>query len=84
MNAFAIAGRIVGYALAGAVVLPLVLLIPMIVIYMVDSRCGTPGDSGGCEMGIAALMIGAVPVGAALGVALAIWRTVRRPRPTST
>ena len=78
MNAFAIAGRIVGYALAGAAVLPLVLLIPMIVIYMVDSRCGTPGDSGGCEMGIASLMIGAVPVGAALGIALAIWRSVRR------
>ena len=50
----------------------------MIVIYMVDSRCGSPGDSGGGEMGIASLMIGAVPVGAALGIALAIWRSVRR------
>ena len=78
MHALAIAGRIVGYTLAGAVIAPLVLLVPMIVIYMVDDRCGSPGDSGGCEMGIASVMIGAVPVGAALGLAWAIWRSVRK------
>ena len=78
MNALAIAGRIVGTTLAGALLAPLVLLVPMIIIYMVDDRCGSPGDSGGCEMGIASVMIGAVPVGAALGLAWAIWRSVRR------
>lgn len=71
--------RIIGYALAGGVVLPLAVLAVMLVVYAMDSRCGTPGDSGGCEMGIAVLVLSASPVGAALGLIVGIVRSLRRP-----
>lgn len=35
--------RIIGYALAGGVVLPLAVLALMLVVYAMDSRCGSPG-----------------------------------------
>ena len=71
--------RSILFGLVGAVVAPIAIFFLVLTLgYAFDSRCGSPGDSGGCEMGIASLMIGAVPVGAALGIALAIWRSVRR------
>jgi hypothetical protein len=70
--------RIIGYALAGSVVLPLAVLAVMLVFYAMDSRCGTPGDSGGCEMGMAMLVMGASPVGAALGLIIGIVRSIRK------
>lgn len=72
--------RIIGYALAGGVVLPLVVLAVMLVVYAMDSRCGSPGDSGGCEMGIAMLVLSASPVGAALGLVAGIVRSIRKGR----
>ena len=72
-----IVGRAIGYLLLGALVVPLAVLALMIVIYIFDSRCGSPGDSGGCEMGMAMNVLMAVPVGAALGCAFGIWRGVK-------
>ncbi|MGN6462670.1 MAG: hypothetical protein ACTHLY_15875 [Pseudolabrys sp.] len=75
--------RIIGTTLAGGLVLPLAVLAVMLVFYMMDSRCGTPGDSGGCEMGIAMMVLSASPVGAALGLIVGIVRSVRRRRTRS-
>jgi len=72
--------RIIGTALAGGVVLPLAVLAVMLVFYVMDSRCGTPGDSGGCEMGIAMMVLSASPVGAALGLIVGIVRSIRKRR----
>jgi hypothetical protein len=72
-----VVGRAVVYLLLGALVVPLSVLAAMIVVYILDSRCGTPGDSGGCEMGIATVVMLSVPVGAMLGLAFGIWRGIK-------
>jgi hypothetical protein len=71
-------GRIIGYTLLGALLLPLLALAIMIVVYVSDPRCGKAGDSGGCEMGVAMTTLSAVPVGAAIGRIAGIWKSVRR------
>jgi hypothetical protein len=71
--------KIIGTALLGAVLAPLIAFVPSMAIYILDWRCGTPGDSGGCEMGIAVNLLAAIPVGAALGFLYGLWR-VWRPR----
>jgi hypothetical protein len=72
-----ILGRAVGYLLIGAIAVPLAVLALSILFYVFDSRCGTPGDSGGCEMGIAMNVLMAVPLGAILGCAFGVWRGVK-------
>jgi len=72
-----IIGRAIGYLFAGAIALPLAMLVPMVLVYIFDSRCGSPGDSGGCEMGIATVVMSCVPVGALLGCIFGIWRGVK-------
>jgi hypothetical protein len=54
------------WSLGGAVILPLILLVPAIGIYAFTSACGRPGDSGGCEMGLASIVMAGVPAGAIL------------------
>jgi hypothetical protein len=76
----AIVGRAIGYLLLGAVIVLLAVLAAMIVVYIFDSRCGSPGDSGGCEMGIATVVMMSVPFGAILGCAFGIWRGVKARR----
>jgi hypothetical protein len=73
----AIIGRAIGYLLLGAVVAPLLMLAAMIPIYLLDSRCGTPGDSGGCEMSIAVNMMMMVVPGAVTGLIVGLWRGVK-------
>ena len=80
MHVLAIVGKLIGYTLLGTVVAPLITLIPMIVFYVADSHCGKPSDSGGCEMGIAAILLGTLPIGAGLGLLFGIWRAVRAHR----
>jgi hypothetical protein len=76
--------RLVGRALlwgAGwSLLAPLVALVTIIAIYALDSRCGTPGDSGGCEMGMASVLIGLVPTGFALGFLVTLFRGILRLR----
>ncbi len=73
--------RIVGFGLLGFVVTPIVVGITVLALaYSLDSRCGTPGDSGGCEMGVASLAIASALPGAAIGVAFALYRHFRTKR----
>jgi hypothetical protein len=74
--------RILGCMLAGTLALPLAAFVFAIVIWALDPRCGTPGDSGGCEMGLGAMVIMAVPLGAGLGFLVGVWRAVRARRVT--
>ena len=72
-----IIGRAIGYLFLGALAVPLAVLALMIVVYIFDSRCGSPGDSGGCEMGIATVVMSSVPLGALLGLGFGIWRGIK-------
>jgi hypothetical protein len=75
--------RILGFGLLGLIVTPIVVGITGLVLaYSLDSRCGTPGDSGGCEMGIASLAIASALPGLAIGVAFALYRYFRKKRTT--
>ena len=57
-------------------------IVGLVLAYSLDSRCGTPGDSGGCEMGIASLAIASALPGLAMGVAFALYRHFRGKRST--
>ena len=51
-----------------------------------NPQCGTPADSGGCEMGLAAGTISAIVIGLGLGIVVAIVmalasRPSRKPTP---
>jgi hypothetical protein len=73
--------RIMGFGLLGFVVTPIVVGITVLVLaYSLDSRCGTPGDSGGCEMGVASIAIASALPGLAIGVAFALYRHFRKKR----
>lgn len=72
-------GKIVGFGLLGFIVTPIVVAITVLVIaHIFDPRCGTPGDSGGCEMGAASMgFVSALP-GLMIGVAFALYRHFRK------
>ena len=74
--------RIFGKALLGAVigffVTPVVVLALVLVLNFFDRVCGTPGDSGGCEMGLATAMVGSALPGAAIGFIVNLVRGLRR------
>jgi hypothetical protein len=73
--------RIMGFGLLGFVVTPIVVGITVLVLaYSLDSRCGTPGDSGGCEMGVASIAIASALPGMAMGIAFALYRHFRKKR----
>ena len=77
-----------GFGLIGVVVLPIVVFFGVLIAaYALDPRCGTPGDSGGCEMGAAVIGFASAGPGLAIGVALALWRhyrLLRREKPPET
>lgn len=68
------------WALLGAVAVPIAGLVPLIGAYMRDSHCGAPGDSGGCEMGIASVTIMLVPVGFVVFFTATLVRGILRRR----
>lgn len=73
--------RILGFGLLGFVATPIVVGITVLVLaYSLDSRCGTPGDSGGCEMGVASIAIASALPGLAMGIAFALYRHFRKKR----
>jgi len=75
--------KILGFGLLGFVVTPVVVgIVGLVLAYSLDSRCGTPGDSGGCEMGIASLAIASALPGLAAGVGFALYLHFRRKRAT--
>ena len=70
--------RLVGHAFAGFVLGGLLGAAVGIMNVVLNPACGSPGDSGGCAMGIPAITIGAAMLGAAAGGVLAVLRTARR------
>ncbi len=77
-------GRIVGFGLLGLIVTPIVVAITVLTLaHLFDPSCGTPGDSGGCEMGAASMgFVSALP-GLAIGVAFALYQHFRK-KPVSS
>lgn len=69
------------FGLIGLIGLPILTgLLALSLGYLFDPRCGTPGDSGGCEMG-AATAAGAMALpGFAIGVGIALFGAWRRSR----
>ena len=74
--------RIFGKALLGAVigffVTPVVVFALVLVLNFFDRVCGTPGDSGGCEMGLATATVASALPGAAIGFIVNLVRSLRR------
>ena len=75
--------RALGWGLLGLVAAPLAAFAIMAVVYQLTPACGTPGDSGGCEMGMAVAVITSAPIGALAFflVSLALGFSRRRPPP---
>lgn len=70
--------RSILWGILGAVVAPIAVGILLFVVTRFMPGCGTPGDSGGCEMGVAAAAFMMIPAGA-IGFALvAFLRGYRR------
>lgn len=62
--------RSILFGLLGLVAAPIVVFFLVLALgYAFDSRCGTPGDSGGCEMGAASIAIVSTIPGLAIGFA---------------
>ena len=59
-----------------AIAIPTVVFCGILIANALNPRCGTPGDSGGCEMGLASGTIGAIVIGLALGAIVAILTTI--------
>jgi hypothetical protein len=55
-----------------AIAVPAVVFCGILIANATNPSCGTPADSGGCEMGLAAGTIGAIVIGLALGAVVAI------------
>lgn len=70
--------RSFGFGLVGFIATPIaVFFIVLIIAHTFDSHCGTPGDSGGCEMGALSIAVFSALPGLAIGVALALIQAYR-------
>jgi hypothetical protein len=58
--------------IAAAIVVPAFVFVAILIANANNPNCGTPGDSGGCEMGLASGTIAAVFVGLMLGASIAV------------
>ncbi len=82
---WSIAARAIGFGLLGLVLTPIVVAFTILVLaHAFDPRCGTPGDSGGCEMGAASVGFFSALPGAALGAGFGVWSGLRRRRSSSS
>ncbi len=71
--------RAVLFGVLGMIVTPvLVMILGLTLAYSLDSRCGKPGDSGGCEMGVGSLAFVSIIPGALAGAGFGAWRGMRR------
>lgn len=75
-----LAGGVLGWTLGCALAAPLVTLALIVPFYLADKACGTPGDSGGCEMGFGVMVIMSPLIGAPAGFAIGVVRAVLRAR----
>jgi hypothetical protein len=79
----ALVAKMLAYGLIGLLATPIVVGFAVLAVaHLLESRCGTPGDSGGCEMGVAAIAIASAPPGMAIGLRLPPFQAYRkRSRP---
>ena len=77
-------GGAILFGLIGLIVTPIVVALTVLLLaHIFDPRCGTPGDSGGCEMGAASIgFFSAVP-GMVAGILLALLQAWRHRKPRS-
>jgi hypothetical protein len=64
--------------IATAIVLPVFVFVAILIANANNPSCGTPGDAGGCEMGLASGTITAVFVGLVLGASIAVAAAIVR------
>ncbi len=57
---------------APAIVVPTFVFVAILIANANNPNCGTPADSGGCEMGLASGTIAAVFIGLVLGASIAV------------
>lgn len=55
--------RTLGWGLAGALIVPAAAFCAALLFVVLDPRCSSPGDSGGCYMGLATVTMAAVVPG---------------------
>ncbi len=73
--------RSIAIGVAGLVAVPILTFIVVLgFAHLVDGRCGTPGDSGGCEMGSFAAAIAMALPGFAIGFFVSLIPGLRRLR----
>ncbi len=74
--------RITGQALLGMIigfiVTPVAVFVAVLIYVSFDKVCGTPGDSGGCQMGMAAIVVASALPGAAIGLVVGLVRSIRQ------
>jgi hypothetical protein len=75
-----------GLAFAGLILVPILIFILGAIVNAFNPTCGTPGDSGGCQMWAAGMALtAAIPagiIGAVLGLAIGLrawWRGRNKP-----
>jgi copper chaperone CopZ len=73
-------GRALLWGLAWFLFSPLVVFVVTFVVATFDPVCGTPGDSGGCEMGVVSISASAAPIGGMLAFAITLIRGLVRMR----
>lgn len=74
-----LAATSLAYGLIGLILTPIVVFFLVIALaYTFDPRCGSPGDSGGCEMGAATIAFLSIIPGFAIGVGTALFRGYRK------
>lgn len=67
------------FGLVGLIGLPILTgILALSLGYIFDPRCGTPGDSGGCEMGAATAAVAMALPGLLIGVGIALFTSWRR------
>jgi hypothetical protein len=73
------------FGLLGLVVLPVVVFVGVLALgYALDPSCGTPGASGGCEMGAAASAFASAIPGFMLFFLVSLLLSVRRRKKAQT
>lgn len=74
--------RVLGWALlagiGGFVLAPLAVALVMLAFIAFDEGCNSPGDSGGCAMGVGVAVFAAAPLGFAGGVVIVVGRALWR------
>jgi hypothetical protein len=77
-----VVGRALAWGLGWSILAPLAAFLLMLVFVLVDPSCNSPGDSGGCYMGLATVPVAAIVPGALGGFLVTLIRGLLRIRRT--